>query len=133
MSSSTSGSLPPPRSVSEPSGATLRRRGTRFSFRQGHKQARAITAADSLYRSMPPPAVTPRGASLPAHRRGGRLTVRKIRRWMSELRVVDLPVLDLIDPAVREAVGVTEARLRSNDYPHCRRVADLVWSRSERY
>jgi RES domain-containing protein len=52
---------------------------------------------------------------------------------MSELRVVDLPVLDLIDPAVREAVGVTEARLRSNDYRHCRRVADLVWSRSERY
>lgn len=57
----------------------------------------------------------------------------EIRRRMSELTVDELPILDLTDPSVRQAVGVTEAELRSNDYRHCRRVADLVWSDPEHY
>ncbi len=57
----------------------------------------------------------------------------EIRRRMSELKVIELPVLDLTDPSVRSAVGVTEAQLTSNDYRHCRRIADLVWSDPERY
>lgn len=52
---------------------------------------------------------------------------------MSELTAANLPVLDLTDPSVRDAVGVSEAQLTSNDYRHCRRVADLVWSQPDRY
>lgn len=52
---------------------------------------------------------------------------------MSELGVVDLPVLDVTHEEARDAIEVTEAQLTSNDYRHCRRVTALVRSRPDRY
>jgi hypothetical protein len=69
----------------------------------------------------------------PSSRVASKGTNFEIRRRMSELTVAELPVLDLTDPSVRQAVGVTERQLMSNDYRDCRRVADLVWSDAERY
>lgn len=50
----------------------------------------------------------------------------EVRRTMSTLRVVDLPVLDLTDPVVRSTLGVTERNLTSARYADCRRIADIA-------
>jgi RES domain-containing protein len=50
----------------------------------------------------------------------------EIRRRMSTLRVIDLPVLDLTDPDVRMQLGVTETDLTSNDYAIPQQITDLV-------
>jgi RES domain-containing protein len=57
----------------------------------------------------------------------------EIRRRMSRLHVRELPVLDLTDPTVRDGLDVTEGQLTSNDYRHCRRIADLVWKNPNRF
>jgi RES domain-containing protein len=133
MSPSTSSSPPPPRLLS----------GT---FWRNTPQARnalelpAAARSGARYhrRGEPPPlyAASERDASwgeLFRHTDPAVVSAFEIRRRMSELRVVDLPVLDITDEDVRDALEVTEAQLTSNDYRHCRRVAALVWSRPDRY
>lgn len=43
----------------------------------------------------------------------------EIRRRVGRVRVVDLMVLDLTDPTVREAVGIEEEELTGNDWSRC--------------
>ncbi|MGH8972502.1 MAG: RES family NAD+ phosphorylase [Acidimicrobiia bacterium] len=47
----------------------------------------------------------------------------EIRRRVGRARVVDLLVLDLTDPTVREALGIEEEELTGNDWSRCREVA----------
>jgi RES domain-containing protein len=98
----------------------------------------ARSGARYHHRGEPPPlyAASDRDASwgeLFRHTDPAVVSPFEIRRRMTELAVVDLPVLDLTDRDARDAIGVTEAQLTSNDYRHCHRIAAFVWSRPERY
>jgi RES domain-containing protein len=100
----------------------------------------AVARSSARYhrRGHPPPlyAASEREASwgeLFRHTDAAVVSPFEIRRRMSELSVVELPVLDVTDQNVREALRVTEAQLASNDYRHCRRVAALVWESPDRY
>jgi hypothetical protein len=53
-------------------------------------------------------------------------------RIMSTLRVGKLPVVDFSDPVMRELFNVTENELTSNNYAICRRLADLLRTRTLR-
>jgi RES domain-containing protein len=133
MSSSTSPSLPPPRLLS----------GTFWRNTPPARDALDLPAAarsGARYhrRGDPPPlyAASDRDVSwgeLFRHTDPAVVSPFEIRRRMSELRVVDLPVLDVTDEEARDAIEVTEAQLTSNDYRHCCRLAALVWSRPDRY
>jgi RES domain-containing protein len=50
----------------------------------------------------------------------------EVRRRQSELRVTNLPVLDLTDPDVRALFNVTRSNLVGNRYADCRAIADIV-------
>jgi RES domain-containing protein len=128
-----SGSVPPPRSVSgsfwrntPPARHALdlpatARAGARYHRRRQRPPLYAASDRDAswgeLFRHIDPAVLSP----------------FEIRRRMSELAVVDLPVLDLTAPEIRDALGITEAQLVTNDYRHCRRLADLIWARPETY
>lgn len=48
----------------------------------------------------------------------------EVLRRVGAVDVVDLDVLDLCDPAVREELGVSEGDLVSDDYSACQALAD---------
>lgn len=53
----------------------------------------------------------------------------EIKRRMSTLEVLDLPVLDLTDELVREQLGVSEDELIGNQYGVCQAIAELLGTR----
>lgn len=63
----------------------------------------------------------------------GPLSPFEVKRRMAKLQVVDLPVLDLTDPAVRRQLGVTEEELVRNRYRACQLIASLVRRRPDRF
>jgi RES domain-containing protein len=133
MSSSTSLSLPSPRLLS----GTFWR-NTPPARDALELPATARSGARYHRRGEPPPlyAASDRDASwgeLFRHTDPAVVSPFEIRRRMSGLRVVDLPILDLTDEDAIDPIEATEAQLTSNDYRHCRRIAALVWSQSERY
>lgn len=57
----------------------------------------------------------------------------EMRRRMSEIEVRHLPVVDFEDPDVRDMFSVTERSLVSNNYAACRKIADLLRQRPDRF
>jgi len=52
---------------------------------------------------------------------------------MSEIEVTHLPVVDFEDPDVRDMFSVSERSLVSNNYAACRKLADLLRQRPDRF
>jgi RES domain-containing protein len=57
----------------------------------------------------------------------------EMRRRMSEIEVTHLPVVDFEDPYVRTMFSVSERSLVSNNYAACRKIADLLRQRPDRF
>jgi RES domain-containing protein len=63
----------------------------------------------------------------------GPLSPFEVKRRMAKLDVIDLPVLDLTDAAVRRQLGVTEQELVGNRYRACQLIASLARRRPDRF
>ena len=63
----------------------------------------------------------------------GEVSPFEMRRRMSEIEVRHLPVVDFEDPYVRNMFSVSERSLVSNNYASCRKIADLLRQRPDRF
>jgi len=63
----------------------------------------------------------------------GEVSPFEMRRRMSEIEVTHLPVVDFEDPDVRDMFSVSERSLVSNNYAACRKLADLLRQRPDRF
>ena len=65
-------------------------------------------------------------AELFRHHEAGGIAPSEVIRRIGRARVRKLRVLDLTNPRVREAFGVSEAELTSDDLGECQRIADYA-------